>query len=418
MNIKKLFLIISLIFAASTADSFAQLTKIWEVPHGTDYPIEAISPNAKLVYARPHLIDLTNGNIITSVELPNNFILDNSGKRYFISNYQKKTLKVYDRYTKEFIQDLVYHQIMNKTITAPDDSTVFVANGQYLEFWNIYTNQLTDSFKLPDLNASEMYYGYVLNEIPSFTFDGRYFAFRVDIYSTIGKPQSKYTIFMVYDRKSKEIVFKVITSKYTYVYSFMNTTNQMAFGEVIKLEGDDRPYSYIRIFDLDNREIVRNMKLGNEEDNIRAIVIRNDDKFILYRISSNNETRFFDFKHNKISEYTVLVASPIFADDSIIVNINMQGYSLDWTAVGVNELPNADTIIYPNPTTNTINLNIEPKYFNGKWQLSDLTGQILLKGEISNTPNFQLDISNLTPATYFLRISNGREFKVEKVVKW
>jgi hypothetical protein len=75
-------------------------------------------------------------------------------------------------------------------------------------------------------------------------------------------------------------------------------------------------------------------------------------------------------------------------------------------------------ILYPNPTTNTINLKMDAKFFNGMWQLTDLTGQILLKGEIENNENFHLDITNLPVQTYFLRISNGKDYKVEKVIKW
>jgi WD40 repeat protein len=90
---------------------------------------------------------------------------------------------------------------------------------------------------------------------------------------------------------------------------------------------------------------------------------------------------------------------------------------LDKIVSGV-QIEETQSIIYPNPATNTINLNIDSKYFGGAWQLTDLMGKVLLKGEIENNENFHLDISNLPAQTYFLRISNGKEFKVEKVMKW
>ncbi|GAB1372241.1 hypothetical protein MASR1M45_23030 [Candidatus Kapaibacterium sp.] len=61
-------------------------------------------------------------------------------------------MKVYDRYTKEFMQDVKYIPILNKTITASDDSTVFVFESvtHTLQFWNVYTNELKDSYKIPN----------------------------------------------------------------------------------------------------------------------------------------------------------------------------------------------------------------------------------------------------------------------------
>jgi hypothetical protein len=427
MNIKKLFFITSILVLLSTADSFAQLTKIWEIKH-FDGTISSLSPKGKLAHAGAYLVDLNDGIILETKYLPETYILTHTGKRYFISNYQTKTLKVFDRFTNEFIQDLNYHQVMDKTITAPDDSTVFVANKQVLEFWNIYTNELKDTFKLPDLEVGN-YYSYVLNELPSFSYDGRYFAYRVSVYSTNGKPGIRYTIFMVYDRKAKEIVFKENMSldRYLFVYSFMHTTNQLAYGEVVKLESDDKPYSYIRIFDLEQRKIVRNVRVGEEKNGVANMTVRSDDKFILYLpFNSGNTVYFYNYLQNNISNFTIkesdylIVGTPLFADEKILVTNAMCGYSLNWSTVGVKNLNENDNLstIFPNPTTNTINLNIEPNYYNGNWQLTDLTGQILLKGEISNNENFQIDISNLPTATYFLRISNGKEFKVEKVVKW
>src|SRR5690606_11614900 len=131
--------LVTMLFVTSV-DSFSQLTKIWEIKNFSQ-PIEALSPNAKLGHLGGFLIDLTNGNIIDTKVNPERFLLTYTGNRYFVSNRQAKTMKVYDRYTKEFIQDVYYHLTPDGTITAPDDSTIFVfeESTHSLQFWNIYT---------------------------------------------------------------------------------------------------------------------------------------------------------------------------------------------------------------------------------------------------------------------------------------
>ncbi|GAB1372204.1 hypothetical protein MASR1M45_22660 [Candidatus Kapaibacterium sp.] len=112
---------------------------------------------------------------------------------------------------------------------------------------------------------------------------------------------------------------------------------------------------------------------------------------------------------------------PLYFDDSLYVTFgSFEGYKFDWNAVGIDDEPNPSIpVIYPNPTTNsTPILNIDEKYFNGQWQLTDLNGKDILNGMILSNPQLQIDISNLPSATYYLRLTNGKEIKVEKVVKW
>jgi hypothetical protein len=419
MNIKKLFLIISLFIACSAADSFAQLTKIWELKNFMS-GIAVYSEHSKLAsvaYQGTSLVDLTNGNIITTVVPPYNVILlDYSGKRYFIDNWFEKTFKVYDRYTNEFIQNLPYenYPYPNELQTAPDDSTMFGFDTKThtLQFWNIYTNELKESFKIPNTPDVSTYN--ILSG-QSYSYDGRYFAFYM---MPNVNPEFKY--FLLYDRLAKEIIMqKTLPINTGFLFKFMNTSNLCAYGETLKLEGDYKPYSYIRIYAPDQRKVIRDIKIANEENYIFYLLFSQNDKFIIYLTNPSNDTRFYDYANNKKNDFLITNAvGPIYLDDSLYISGSMKGYKFDWTVVGVKEPQNSEIVIYPNPTNNAINLNIEPKYFNGNWEISNLTGQILLKGEISNNENFQLDISNLPPATYFLRISNGEEIKVEKVVKW
>ncbi|GAB1372243.1 hypothetical protein MASR1M45_23050 [Candidatus Kapaibacterium sp.] len=405
---------VAILFAATTADSFAQLTKIWEINKNG---IQSYSPNAKLAYAFPLLMDLTNGDTIAIVNGPDQIILDNSGKRYFTINKFSKTLKVYDRYTNEFIQDLVYRKyLLGKYVVNDSIMFEFEDNTGTYNFWNIYTNEIIDSYKLqsepdePNLTPT--------GDTPILK-DGRYFACNTLLKSGISDIRK----FIIYDRKTKEIIFsKIMPPNHdVLVQSFMHRSNQMAFGDVIKLDGDDKPYSYIRIFDLDKREIIRNVRVGEENEKVRHIVIRMDDSFILYLNTTLLYTNFYDYKNDRKLSFKITTSNtPFYIDDSLYVSeYPFSAYKIDWTTVGVEDEPNPNIpIIYPNPTTNSINLNIDEKFYNGQWQMIDLNGWDILNGIILSNPQLQIDISNLPSATYYLRLTNGKEIKVEKVVKW
>jgi len=409
---------VAILFAATTADSFAQLTKIWEIP--SPPTVQALNSNAKLAHVGGYLVDLTNGNIIHTVQSPDYLFMDYSGKRYFVSNGNTQTFKVYDRYTKEFIQDLTFRQYVGQTINAPNDSikVEFERNTHTLKFWNIYTNELIDNYKIP--NTPDIW-TYSIYDGAKFSYNGRYFAFHFQ-----KKTNAEFNYFMIYDRQTREIIMKKAlpaNTGYGLIYQFMHTSNNMASGEVIKLDGDDKPYSYIRIYDPDQRKVIRDIKVGDEENSVAVLTIRNDDKFILYNTFNDisNSLHFYNTEQNKVSDFKISpMNSILMADGTLLVSWSLEGYTFDWTVVGVPENPETSntSTIYPNPTTTSINLLVEEKYFGGNWEITNLNGTKLLKGIIQPSPNFHLDISNLPSATYYLRLSNGKEIKVEKVVKW
>jgi len=73
---------------------------------------------------------------------------------------------------------------------------------------------------------------------------------------------------------------------------------------------------------------------------------------------------------------------------------------------------------YPNPTTNFVILDIDNQT-NAElsYQLIDLTGKNLKNEPISSTKT-QIDMSQLLPAVYFLRITNqNQEIKLFRIIK-
>jgi len=74
--------------------------------------------------------------------------------------------------------------------------------------------------------------------------------------------------------------------------------------------------------------------------------------------------------------------------------------------------------VYPNPTTNNLTLkfkNFKPE--NWSYQLYDINGNLLEDKKVEGDET-KIMFSNLAPAIYFLKVSNGRnEIKTFKVIK-
>ena len=74
--------------------------------------------------------------------------------------------------------------------------------------------------------------------------------------------------------------------------------------------------------------------------------------------------------------------------------------------------------VYPNPATDILTLKVE-NYNKEKleYRLIDISGKVLeIKRIVAN--NTEISVTNLLPATYFLKVSdNGKEVKTFKIIK-
>ncbi|MBL7778801.1 MAG: T9SS type A sorting domain-containing protein [Chitinophagales bacterium] len=76
--------------------------------------------------------------------------------------------------------------------------------------------------------------------------------------------------------------------------------------------------------------------------------------------------------------------------------------ALNVTIVGIGEIASFRTVIYPNPTTNVINIESEEEIQS--IQVADVTGRIIITQSNLATRNLQLATSILAEATYFIHI--------------
>lgn len=89
------------------------------------------------------------------------------------------------------------------------------------------------------------------------------------------------------------------------------------------------------------------------------------------------------------------------------------------TTVGINETTiNLELSVYPNPTTNFLQLKIESEQLeNLSYQLIDLQGKVIESKKVSNTTT-TVTMENLLPATYFLRVTDNNQIvKTFKIIK-
>ncbi|MBX3043092.1 MAG: hypothetical protein KIT33_02485 [Candidatus Kapabacteria bacterium] len=336
--------LVAILFAASTADSFAQLTKIWDRSN-ENLSFQWLCKKGKLAVVNGNnvLIDLSNGQTLFNVKMPEYIYLDNSGKRFFVSNNQDEVCKVYDRFTLEYIEDIQFRRYTDGYI-APDDSTrvEFVRQTHTLNFWNIYSNELKESYKIPN-TPDEPAYSIAPGSV--FSNDGRYLAFHFK--RTSDAVQNN---FLLYDRQTRELIMKMALPVNNFlVYQFFNKSNLMAYSENIKLPEDDKPYSYIRIYDPDKREVVKNIKMSNVENGVFYFLLNQNDNYFIYSLVPSNDKRFYDIVNDKKLDFVLSnIPGPFYLDDSLYVAGSFEGYKFDWNVVSVDDEPNPIIpVIYP-----------------------------------------------------------------------
>lgn len=413
------FLINVLVFFLTIFLTQAQsdpLQLIWQWQPSNPEPIyEKLYKRSNLIIMNYHdpskqiLIDLTDGHVIC--EYPN-MTCNSSGSRFFVHDFKIPRTSAYDRNTLEYLGEVLPNI---PYVFAPDDSTVVTLTdtNHILQFWNIYTRELVESIKLPNTPFSPKYSLGVQRE---FSYDGRFLAF---VLSQRDKPfQSN---FIIYDRKERKFMYQInLGDDWFYTFDFFNTQNKIVYGETVQLDGDDKPYSYLRIYDLEKQSIERSVKIGTSDKPFSTAFLRNDDKIIVYYLKEiEGPTRFYDYENNKILDLQLTKHISHLKDSAVYGFEPPQAWRLDWT-VGIedNNVENTVTFLYPNPTSGNINLDIEPNLYHGQWQITDMSGRVILYGIILPNQQLQINLGALPAQNYLLRIQNGSNtltYKVQKI---
>lgn len=120
------------------------------------------------------------------------------------------------------------------------------------------------------------------------------------------------------------------------------------------------------------------------------------------------------------------IGEPVIETVSNTNNIITQGFhqtSYDITSIKENPDLGYNISVFPNPVSNTLQINISSAVDNSNLQieLMDITGKILINEKIAGTIiTYQLNMREYAPGSYFLRITNKKEqlinsYKIQKV---
>lgn len=80
------------------------------------------------------------------------------------------------------------------------------------------------------------------------------------------------------------------------------------------------------------------------------------------------------------------------------------------SAVGINNESINSFVMYPNPTSNILNIEFADWMNNSTISVIDISGRIALQTELSNNQNIQLDVSHLNSGMYSVIISKNNEY--------
>ncbi|MBN2778606.1 MAG: T9SS type A sorting domain-containing protein [Bacteroidales bacterium] len=83
--------------------------------------------------------------------------------------------------------------------------------------------------------------------------------------------------------------------------------------------------------------------------------------------------------------------------------------------VGFNDLTNPNTIAYPNPFNNYLNLENQTNSKNVNFEICDALGQILIAGKVDHLS--RIDTSELPFGAYILKIKNEKNTSIIKIIK-
>jgi hypothetical protein len=128
-----------------------------------------------------------------------------------------------------------------------------------------------------------------------------------------------------------------------------------------------------------------------------------------------------DYHQNSSGSISYTIGEVAIETFSKTNNILTQGFHQTYlVAVAVNELKGLDFEIsaFPNPTKDIVMLKVPAEKLAGmQYRLYDMNGKLLQYKFLKGTET-EISFTNLTPATYFIKVVKGeKELKTFKIVK-
>jgi hypothetical protein len=132
---------------------------------------------------------------------------------------------------------------------------------------------------------------------------------------------------------------------------------------------------------------------------------------------------FGGYGENSTVQLTWTVGEPLFTTVENSSNILTQGFNqtliVEEITSDVNEIPGCTFKIFPNPTSDKLNVSIKMEEQKDLMLLLfDINGKTVFTGKYSNTVQ-QIDVSGFAAGVYLLKIIDGKNaiklFKIQKI---
>jgi len=289
-----------------------------------------------------------------------------------------------------------------EALLAPDGRKIISLTG-----CNRYNGDKYENIYIFDIETKKLITG--IGDFPTafniaISPDGRYFAMHVSINNVL-----------LFDLNTYQLI-KVLGSHESQV-------NDIAFspdGKMVASCGEDWR---IYVWDTETRELIHEYGCNTH---VKNVVFSNDSKFIIWSDGGDNYTTqvwSIDTKE-KVYQYPFSGFADIdISQDNKIITTSSKRVSLlnpKWEITGFQETNEYETIIYPNPTNNslTVNFNLSfPTQLN--FNLYDITGILVsnIKSQFYEPGliNENLILGNLANGVYYLKIESlqcNKTFKI------
>lgn len=86
---------------------------------------------------------------------------------------------------------------------------------------------------------------------------------------------------------------------------------------------------------------------------------------------------------------------------------------LNCTGLGTDDFDKSNISLYPNPTSNVLNLKADNSITNQPYSISDVLGKVVLKGKL-NEGDTTINVEHLTKGIYFIKVANNKASKFIK----
>ena len=193
-------------------------------------------------------------------------------------------------------------------------------------------------------------------------------------------------------------------------------------GQLYKKTGLEGGGPWYLNFELSENQMIHSISFPNESDGMfnTSIQISDVTYALIYHTSDAGEN--WSASPDTIPDFLL---ATLYAPDTAnawIVGVGGKIYKGAYSPAGINKMSlNIDVNIYPNPSTNLINVKMHSASNEVvSYSLSDMTGRIVEKGQWnlrSSDSRFTLNISDIMKGVYLLKLSTDEGQSTFRILK-